>query len=402
MKKLLKKFGVAVLSLGVLASAATYTACNFFEKEDPTEDQNPITVVVDDPDPEENPSQSGIIDPEEENPSSSEPEEPVDENPSPSEPEEPVDENPSPSEPEEPVDDQGENSGGSLPTLDELAAEKDKIYGRVLNDAETNFVGDEPVFKSDELYDVVMERFEESVAPGIIDTNFIDGVFANYSEYQLFYSNYDYDKELYTLAYLCEYSNTSRDNNKCLRILEIPMDLSENSFSALRTQLQDLLPKNIDTYSYDYRISNIDYDEDYLPSTSNVNIKSFIDACILAAYRDTTVPDNVLILLEDYEFSAGAHNLGANAVINVILVELNDDDITIKNKIIYAAEGDTWFGVTLVNHYDDDSYVVVVNGVKDTVTMAYDQFAYDADIYNAIVAAQPTKSSSYSANQKSL
>ncbi len=246
-----------------------------------------------------------------------------------------------------------------------------------------------------------MERFNESISDTTA-ASFIDNYFSRFSEYQLFYSNYDYDKELYTLAYLCEYSDTSRDNNKCLRTLEIPMDLSENSFSALRTQLEDLRPKNIDVSTYDYLVSNIDYDDGYLPSSSNVDDKSFIDACILAAYRDTTVPDNVLILLEDYQSSPGGYDLGVHYIIDVTLVELNDDDITFRNKILYVSEKNDGVGYNLVNHYDDESYVYVKDGGDTTVTMAYDQFAYDADIYNAIVAAQPTKSSSYSANQKSL
>lgn len=288
-------------------------------------------------------------------------------------------------EPEKPED--------NKPTRDELLAELDKIYGKVLNYNGDDFIrdeNDEPItaFKHDELYETIMDIFQNKPMIEGSSFSYYDNFYGDYSSIEDIFRNYNREEKVYTIASLCEYSNPRTENDKTLKIVEIPMDLSSNSFSDLQNQLDNLVLYQVKAENYDYKVSNIEYADDYLPEGMGYSDKEFIDGITTAFYKDSTKPQNVLVLLEDLETSSGGYNLGIHDIVDTIVVEINDDNVSIKTKTIRISERGNNFCYNLINNYNDESYVFVSDVLTEKNINLY-QTSVNTSLIDDITSAQP-------------
>ena len=89
------------------------------------------------------------------------------------------------------------------------------------------------------------------------------------------------------------------------------MDIKKanNKFSELESQLDDLVPKNLTSTNYDYKVSNIDYGDGYIPDGSEYTDKEFLDACVNVIYPNSSVKYR-LVLFEQHISLAAGDNLG--------------------------------------------------------------------------------------------
>ena len=403
MKKDLLKKAAAVL-LGVcltFGAVANMTACSLFGiggndngivKPDPSDPENPA-IDPDEPGVDPSDPENPAIDPDEPGVDPSDPENPATDPDEPGvEPSDP--ENPAidpdepgvdPSDPENPAIDPDEPvvdpepEEPELPTREEIIAAADTIYGYRVNNRGTDYIRDEngePIveFKSDELYDTVIDVFKNKPLSSTISVSFYDNYYGKFSEVNDLYRNYNQDDELYIIASLCEYENPKSENNKTLKILEIPIDLSSNSFKDLENQLNSLVPLNIKTTNYDYKVSNLDYEtENYFQVGDDTNPKEYLDKCVELAYLNEEKPENALILFQNSNFELASYDIGNHYKIDIKVVTFGDNEITIDNREVRSSSviGNGW--IKNVYNYENDiangkKYVAIVKNGTETIT----------------------------------
>ena len=275
----------------------------------------------------------------------------------------------------------------------------DDIYGYQVTNDGRDFVRDESgnyvkVFKSDELYETVMNVLQNKpLAEGSANSCY-KSLYGLFSSFEDIFRNYNNEEKVYTIASLCEYSNPRTENDKTLKIIEIPMDLSSNSFSELESYLTNMNFGSVKTTTYDYKVSNIDYADDYLLETIPYSDKEFVDGCINAVYGGQK-PNLVLGLLKDYTFSPGGNDLGMQQVLEMAVVEIDNNNVSVFTKSLRIAEKGNGFVYNILNNYNDSSYVVILDGDKSDKAINLDKVSYNETLINEISSAQ-TKSNDLS------
>ncbi len=417
MKGILKKVGTAVLALSLFsgAAAATMTACNFFGQE---EDPNPGIVNPVDPDDNKEPDDPVIIEPDdpddekdpEENPDEKPDEKPDDEKEPDKDPddEQNPDENPDKDPDENPDDekDPDDEQGPEKPTRDELLEAEDAIEGYKLNNSGDDFVRDEngnPIkfFKTDEIYDTVMERLDKP-ATATITTPLKYGYYGEYSSVDVLCANYNSSEKTYTIISLCEYEKTGLENPKTLSVVTFPMDIdaADKKFSKLEEQIAEWKPKNIEDERFDYKVSNLDYDkEEYFTIDVDQDDKEFLDKCVDLAYLDDQKPQNALILFQNRSEEFPAFDIGSHIKIDIKIITFDDSEILIDNREVRSSSviGDGW--VRNIMNYEKDqeeghTYVVMLENGSKTITNV-DKIEYNENLIEDIKDAnQKSKNSS--------
>lgn len=293
-------------------------------------------------------------------------------------------------EPEEPAP--------SGPSLDEIMAAYDVIYGYEVTADGRDFVRDESgnpitVFKNEELYETVQNFLDQTIS-ATSSTTFRSRFYGDFSQVETLLANYNATEKEYTILSLCEYENARSENDRALSILEIPMDIdaANNTFSELELQLDALVPKNLTATEYDYKLSNIEYADDYLLEVLPYSDKEFADGCINAVYGGGAKPGIVLGLLEDYTTSAGGNDLGMQQVANMAILAIENNTVTVFTKSLRIAERGNGFVYNILHNYNDTSYVVILDG--DTLdgdetekTINLDKIFYNENLIEEILAA---------------
>ena len=170
------------------------------------------------------------------------------------------------------------------------------------------------------------------------------------------------------------------------------MDLSSNNFLALEDQLKDVKPKNMNSINYDYKLSNIEYADDYLSEEIEYTDKEFADGCINAVYGGGARPGIVLGLLEDYTFSAGGHDLGLQEVVDMAILAIEGNTVNVFTKSLRIALKGNGFVYNVINYYNDTSYVFIIDGYKldgdeTEKTINLDKVFYNESLIEEILAA---------------
>lgn len=292
-------------------------------------------------------------------------------------------------EPEEPAP--------SGPSLDEIMAAYDLIYGYEVTADGRDFVRDEhgnpiTVFKHEELYDAVENFLKTKTMTTTNLTTLYDNYYSKFSTVEHLLTNYNAEECKYTIISLCEYADPETENYRCLKIVEIPMDLTENSFDLLEDDLLALRPLEITRTEYDYKLSNIEYADDYLLEVLPYSDKEFADGCINAVYGGGARPGIVLGLLEDYFTLEGGNDLGMQEVANLAILAIENDTVTVFTKSLRIAERGNGFVYNILHNYNDTSYVVILDG--DTLdgdetekTINLDKVFYNDYLIEEILAA---------------
>ena len=267
----------------------------------------------------------------------------------------------------------------------------DVIYGYEVTADGRDFVRDESgnpitVFKHEKLYETIMNVFYNKPMIEGSSFSYYDNFYGDYSSTEDIFWNYNATEKIYTIASLCEYANPRTENDKTLKIIQIPMDLSSNSFSDLQNQLNNLVLYQIETINYDYKLSNIEHADDYLPSGIEYSDKEFADRIATAFYRDTEKPENILVLLEDLTTSSGGYDLGIHDIVDTIIVEFSEVNISIKAKTIRISERGNNFCYNLIHYYNDETYVVV-SDILSEKTINLDKVFYNENLIEEILAA---------------
>lgn len=408
MKGILKKVGTAVLALSLFsgAAAATMTACNFFGQE---EDPNPGIVNPVDPDDNKEPDDPVIIepgDPDDEKDPEEKPDENPDEKPDDEkEPDKDPDDEQNPDENPDDEKDPDDEQGPEKPTRDELLEAEDAIEGYKLNNSGDDFVRDEngnPIkfFKTDEIYDTVMERLDKPISD-TITAPLKDGFYGRYSSVDVLCANYNSSEKTYTIISLCEYEKTGLENPKTLSVVTFPMDIevADNKFSKLEEQIAEWKPKNIEDERFDYKVSNLDYDkEEYFTIDVDQDDKEFLDKCVDLAYLDDQKPQNALILFQNSSDESSGYDIGIHNRIDIKVITFGDE-ISIDNREIRSSAqiGIGW--VENVMNYEKDkeeghTYVVLQKNSVKTITNV-DKIEYNENLIEDIKEAnQKSKISS--------
>lgn len=292
-------------------------------------------------------------------------------------------------EPEEPAP--------SGPSLDEIMAAYDVIYGYEVTADGRDFVRDEhgdpiTVFKHEELHETIMSVFRNKPFAEGSANNCYQALYGIYLSFEDIFRNYNATEKVYTIVSLCEYANPRTENDKTLKIIQIPMDLSSNSFSELKTYLTDMIFGRVTTIVYDYKLSNIEYADDYLPEGFEYTDKEFADGCINAVYGGGARPGIVLGLLEDYFFQAGGNDLGLQEVVDMAVLAIEDNTVTVFTKSLRIAERGNGFVYNILHNYNDTSYVVILEGdkldrVETEKTINLDKVFYNENLIEEILAA---------------
>lgn len=291
-------------------------------------------------------------------------------------------------EPEEPAP--------SGPSLDEIMAAYDLIYGYEVTADGRDFVRDESgdpitVFKHEELYETVMDRFNEPISD-ITTTPMRHSFYGDFSEAETLFVNYNSGKSLYTIVSLCEYESPETENIRCLKIVEVPLDISSNSFSELETQLDDLRPKHVEHYGYDYKLSNLELGkEEYFDIDRGVEDVVFLNKCVDLAYLGEEQPQNPLILFKADSFELAGFNIGNHHMIEMYIVSFNNDTVVIDDREVRSSSviGDGW--VNNVMNYETDienghTYVVIIQrGSQELANL--DKVFYNDYLIEKILAA---------------
>ena len=305
-----------------------------------------------------------------------------------------------PEDPEQGGTNEPEEPAPSGPSLDEIMAAYDTIYGYEVTADGRDFVRDESgdpvtVFKNEELYETVQNFLDQTIS-ATSSTTFRSRFYGDFSEVVTLLTNYNHSEKKYTIISLCKYkliySNTK--NDKTLNILEIPMDIdaANNTFSELELQLDALVPKNLTATEYDYKLSNIEYADDYLPEGFEYTDKEFADGCINAVYGGGARPGIVLGLLEDYFSQPGGNDLGMQAVANMAILAIENDTVTVFTKSLRIAERGNGSVYNILHNYNDTSYVVILDGYKldgdeTGKTINLDKVFYNDYLIEKILAA---------------
>lgn len=302
-----------------------------------------------------------------------------------------------PEDPEQGGTTEPEEPAPSGPSLDEIMAAYDVIYGYEVTADGRDFVRDEhgdpiTVFKHEELHETIMSVFRNKPFAEGSANNCYQALYGIYLSFEDIFRNYNATEKVYTIVSLCEYANPRTENDKTLKIIQIPMDLSSNSFSELETYLTDMIFGRVTTIVYDYKLSNIEYADDYLLATLPYTDKEFADGCINAVYGGGARPGIVLGLLEDYIFSPGGNDLGMQQVANMAILAIENNTVTVFTKSLRIAERGNGFVYNILHNYNDTSYVVILDG--DTLdgdetekTINLDKVFYNDYLIEEILAA---------------
>ena len=291
-------------------------------------------------------------------------------------------------EPEEPAP-----SGSSL---DEIMAAYDTIYGYQVTADGRDFVRDESgdpitVFKHEELYETV-QNFLNSEVSSSSTTTYTSYFYGKFSTVERLLANYNSEENIYTIITLCGYANPETENVRCLNILEIPMDLSSNSFLALEDQLKDVKPKNMNSINYDYKLSNIEYDtEEYFTINVEQDDKAFLDKCVDLAYLGEEQPQKALILFKAHDGQGAGFNIGNHTLIEMYIVSVVNNTVVIDNRQVRSSAviGDGW--VRNVMNYETDienghTYVVIFQNESQELANL-DKVFYNENLIEEIIAA---------------
>lgn len=370
-KGFLKKLGTIVLGAFMAVSTIGFTvgltACNFDDDNDheivtPVPDPEPDDPIIDPDDPSIEDPDDGKEDPDDgkddpDIPPIEEPEDPDKEDPDDGK-EDP--DNPPIEEPEEPVNPPETDK----PSREELIEAFDSIYGYTVSASGDDFIRDEngePIktFKSDEVHATVIKIFKDKpLAEGSANSCY-QALYGTYSSVEDIFMNYNEIDKVYTIASLCEYANPRTENDKTLKVVEIPMDLSTNSFSDLETDLRGMSFGKITTNSYDYKVSYLDTAEEYF-----VENKEYLDACVEIAVEQSSMPQ--LILFEQEFVSNGTDMSGSYHTTPMHIVSLNGNEIQVVSKDIHSSSqmGDGW-KQNIIDKNED--YVVIDIENKKTI-----------------------------------
>ena len=297
-----------------------------------------------------------------------------------------------PEDPEQGGTTEPEEPAPSGPSLDEIMAAYDMIYGYQVTADGRDFVRDESgnpitVFKHEELYDAVENFLKTKTMTTTNLTTLYDNYYSKFSTVEHLLTNYNAEECKYTIISLCEYADPETENYRCLKIVEIPMDLTENSFDLLEDDLLALRPLEIARTEYDYKLSNIEYADDYLPSGIEYSDKEFADGCINAVYGGGARPGIVLGLLEDYISFPGGNDLGPLVIADMTLLEIEDNTVTVFTKSLRIAERGNGFVYNILHNYNDTSYVVILDGNASGKTINLDKVFYNENLIEEILAA---------------
>lgn len=404
-KGFLKKLGTIVLGAFMAVSTIGFTvgltACNFDDDNDheivtPVPDQEPDDPIIDPDDPSIEDPDDGKQDPDDgkedpENPPIEEPEDPDKEDPDDGK-EDP--DNPPIEEPEEPVNPPEPDK----PSREELIEAFDSIYGYTVSASGDDFIRDEngePIktFKSDELYETVETFLKTKTMTATNLTTLYENYYGKFSTVEHLFTNYSDQDNEYTIASLCEYEEPETENDKCFKIVQIPMDLNSNSFEILEQNLNALRPLDITRTEYDYKVSNLDYaTEDYFTIDVDQNDKEFLDKCVDLAYLNEQKPQNSLILFQNGTSEPAGYDIGNHYKIDMKVITFGDSEISIDNREVRSSGvlGAGW--VNNIMNYEKDiqdghTYVVIQENGSKLITNV-DKIDYNEDISKSIQNAK--------------
>lgn len=395
-KGFLKKMGALALGIFMITSTTIgLSACHLLPDDDNNHEivtPDPDDPVIDPGDPTIDPDDPSVdpddptIDPDD---PTIDPDDPV------TEPDEPV------TEPDDPVIEPGDpvvdpDPEPDLPTLDEIEKAYDSIEGYEVTPNGADFVRDEYgdpiiVFKHDELYETVENFLKTKTMTSTNLTTLYDNYYSKFSTVKHLLTNYSDEDHKYTIMSLCEYDEPETENDKCLKIVEIPMNLTANSFNKLEDDLFALRPLDITRTEYDYKVSNIDYADGYIPNGSEYTDKEFLDACVNVVFPNSSIKYRLVLFEQHISLPAG-DNLGIQRRIPFTILTLEDNKIYLEKKEIRSSSQFGNWVENVINYEENKSngnnWVVIYDTQSKTNKVNLEEFVYNEALVDKIADAQ--------------